>query len=90
VIGTVVVAGVAFEVTEIRLTGGRFVIIACHPGPVPGLRGPATLFGADGKGILQSWEELTIPHVCGIVTLVLPVTITEITNVPGPGSITWR
>src|SRR5581483_4739966 len=49
VLGTVVVAGVAFEVTEIRLTGGRFVIIACHPGPVPGLRGPATLFGADGK-----------------------------------------
>lgn len=52
--GTVVIAGYVLAVTSVRLLNGQFEILAGRKGPVPALTGePATVFGEDGRGILQ-------------------------------------
>ena len=52
--GTVVIAGHQLAVTSVRLKDGRFEIMAEKQGPVPALTDePATVFGEDGRGILQ-------------------------------------
>lgn len=52
--GTIVIAGHSLLVTSVRLLNGRFEILAELQGPFPAVTGqPATVFGEDGRGLLQ-------------------------------------
>lgn len=51
--GTVVIGGLRFDVEDVLLVSGRIVVCFVIRGPQEPFSGPITIFGSDGKGILQ-------------------------------------
>jgi hypothetical protein len=53
-LGTIIVAGLTYQVTSVELKGGGFAITACRHGEAPSIdSAPITIFGQDGQGICQ-------------------------------------
>jgi len=52
--GTLVCAGITFNVIGVILRDSKILLVASTPGPTPQFRNePVTIFGEDGKGIGQ-------------------------------------
>lgn len=91
-LGHVMIDGYLYEITRIRLSGGLFLITAVHPGPVRPCSGAmATVFGADGQGVCQSWNVDITPEMLrsrfgvppATVTVELPIRISRLEAEPG-------
>lgn len=55
--GTVVIAGLAYQITAVELKGGQVVITASRRGAAPEMISEViTIFGQDGQGIAQGGE----------------------------------
>jgi len=77
-IGTVVVDGYTYQITQLTLRDSHLVIMAWHHGPVrPCTSEPATVFGKDGTGICQSWLTTITPSeaACDNVGIQLKIKI---------------
>jgi hypothetical protein len=83
-LGTVVIAGRTYQVTGLRLHGGKIRITAHGLGPAPAVTGqPATIFGDDGIGVCQSWD-CNLPGLAEdeCVHIDLPIQIAHLEVVP--------
>ena len=91
-LGTVVVAGRTYQITELRLRDGKFQVTAFGRGPSPAVSDePATVFGEDGQGVCQSWH-VSIPELGRHenVHIVLPIQITHVDAPEGEPEIAWH
>ena len=80
--GTVVIAGRTFRIIRLALLEGQLQItaMAIAEEDWPAVTGPATVYGADGQGVCQSWV-VPIPAVAAGrgVQIELPLILTEVT-----------
>lgn len=56
-----VVAGLRFEVKAVILAEGSMKLVGYRDGPVAYARGYITVFGSDGRGIIQSAGDYEVP-----------------------------
>jgi hypothetical protein len=81
-LGTVVIAGRTFRIVRLALLEGQLKItaLAVAEADWPAVTGPATVYGADGQGVCQSWV-VPIPAVAAGrgVQIELPLILTEVT-----------
>ncbi len=72
--GTMVISGHEFTVNQIRLRNSRFEITAIGRGPLAAVKNePATIYGEDGKGVLQGGV-LNVPEVADGEPITVTVT----------------
>ncbi len=81
--GTLVCAGITFEITDIRLRGSNVEVIGSANGPTPAfINEPVTIFGEDGYGVGQTADRFTFRPTTrhDVLTLTVSLLITSITH----------